>query len=293
MFGGKRARGANYSGYVKAKDALNKGQDPDAVWQETGWAMNRNGQLRFEIDDDEFNYYGVPDRQYYSLGDVADHPKLFDNYPELKGIRISEQLLEDDHFGFMDFDINDEPYIVINSNMPREEKINTILHEVQHVVQSIEDPNFAGKYAQNSVAYGYHSQPEEVEAELPGKRLKMSQVDRRASKPSFAGGGVVTGDNMEKLFAEGGINTGNAEVDPVSGNEVPPGSMPEEVRDDIDAKLSGGEYVVPADVLRFYGVNFFEKLRKKAKEGLGEMDAEGRIGGDSEEEDEDFPFSEE
>lgn len=98
---------------------------------------------------------------------------------------------------------------------------------------------------------------------------------------------------MEKLFAEGGINTGKAEVDPVSGNEVPPGSMPEEVRDDIDAKLSGGEYVVPADVLRFYGVNFFEKLRKKAKEGLGEMDAEGRIGGDSEEEDEDFPFSEE
>lgn len=109
----------------------------------------------------------------------------------------------------------------------------------------------------------------------------------------FAKGGMVTGDNMEKLFAEGGINTGNAEVDPVSGNEVPPGSMPKEVRDDIDAKLSGGEYVVPADVLRFYGVNFFEKLRKKAKEGLGEMDAEGRIGGDAEEDDEDFPFSEE
>lgn len=112
-------------------------------------------------------------------------------------------------------------------------------------------------------------------------------------KPKFAEGGVVTGENMEKLFAEGGINTGDAEVDPVSGNEVPPGSMPEEVRDDIDAKLSGGEYVVPADVLRFYGVNFFEKLRKKAKEGLSEMDAEGRIGGDSDEEDEDFPFSEE
>lgn len=112
-------------------------------------------------------------------------------------------------------------------------------------------------------------------------------------QPKFAEGGVVTGDNMEKLFAEGGINTGKAEVDPVSGNEVPPGSMPEEVRDDIDAKLSGGEYVVPADVLRFYGVNFFEKLRKKAKEGLGEMDAEGRIGGDSEEEDDELPFSEE
>lgn len=71
------------------------------------------------------------------------------------------------------------------------------------------------------------------------------------------------------------------EVDPVSGNEVPPGSLPEEVRDDIDAKLSEGEYVVPADVLRFYGVKFFEELREKAKVELAEMDSEGRIGGAS------------
>ena len=43
----------------------------------------------------------------------------------------------------------------------------------------------------------------------------------------------------------------DVDVDPVSGNEVPPGSLPEEVRDDIPARLSEGEYVVPADVLRF------------------------------------------
>jgi hypothetical protein len=96
---------------------------------------------------------------------------------------------------------------------------------------------------------------------------------------------------MNKLFAEGGINTGKTTVDPVSGNEVPPGSLPSEVRDDVDAKLSGGEYVVPADVLRYYGVAFFEKLRAKAKAGLGEMDADGRIGGGIAPEEDDFPFS--
>ena len=69
------------------------------------------------------------------------------------------------------------------------------------------------------------------------------------------------------------------EVDPVSGNEVPPGSLPEEVRDDIPARLSEGEYVVPADVLRFYGVKFFEDLRENAKMELARMDREGRIGG--------------
>ena len=61
------------------------------------------------------------------------------------------------------------------------------------------------------------------------------------------------------------FKSSRAEVDPVSGNEVPPGSLPEEVRDDIPAQLSEGEYVVPADVLRFYGMKFFEDLRKEAR----------------------------
>lgn len=117
---------------------------------------------------------------------------------------------------------------------------------------------------------------------------------------SFAEGGQVTNkmeQQMNKLFAEGGINTTEQQVDPVSGNEVPPGSLPSEVRDDVEAKLSGGEYVVPADVLRYYGVAFFEKLRAKAKEGLSQMDSEGRIGGasadgaGSDTSVDDFPFS--
>ena len=69
-------------------------------------------------------------------------------------------------------------------------------------------------------------------------------------------------------------------MDPVSGNEVPPGALPEEVRDDIDARLSEGEYIVPADVVRYFGVKFFEELRDVAKGGLQQMDSEGRIGGD-------------
>lgn len=76
------------------------------------------------------------------------------------------------------------------------------------------------------------------------------------------------------------FKSSRTDVDPVSGNEVPPGSLPEEVRDDIPAMLSEGEYVVPADVLRFYGVKFFEDLRSQAKMGLAEMESNGRIGGE-------------
>lgn len=76
------------------------------------------------------------------------------------------------------------------------------------------------------------------------------------------------------------MNFGIRGVDPISGNEVPTGSLPEEVRDDIPAQLSEGEYVVPADVVRYYGVKFFEDLRIQAKMGFDEMEANGRIGGD-------------
>ena len=68
--------------------------------------------------------------------------------------------------------------------------------------------------------------------------------------------------------------------DPVSGNEIPPGSLAREVRDDIPAQLSDGEYVVPADVVQYFGVKFFEDIRAEAKAGLAEMEATGRIGGE-------------
>lgn len=87
-------------------------------------------------------------------------------------------------------------------------------------------------------------------------------------------------DQMSNLFEEGGIADDGMNVDPVSGNEIPPGSMAQEVRDDVPAQLSEGEYVVPADVLRFYGVKFFEDLRAEAKQGMMQMEADGRIGGE-------------
>ncbi len=90
----------------------------------------------------------------------------------------------------------------------------------------------------------------------------------------FNEGGAVMDEQMEMAFSESG------RVDPVSGNEVPLGSTPKEVRDDIPAQLSEGEYVVPADVVRFFGVKLFEDLRMQAKMGFQQMEANGRIGGE-------------
>ena len=83
---------------------------------------------------------------------------------------------------------------------------------------------------------------------------------------------------MNKLFADGGINQQGGTTDPVSGNEVPPGAMQKEVRDDIPAQLSEGEFVVPADVVRYIGLDRLMKIRDKAKEGLARMEEIGQMG---------------
>jgi hypothetical protein len=74
-------------------------------------------------------------------------------------------------------------------------------------------------------------------------------------------------------------------VDPVSGNDVPPGAMAEEVRDDIDAKLSEGEFVIPADVVRYIGLEKLMMMRDKAKAGLKRMNDIGQMGNAEEVED--------
>tara|TARA_R110002012_G_scaffold38292_2_gene106832 strand:- start:4 stop:2001 length:1998 start_codon:yes stop_codon:yes gene_type:complete len=83
---------------------------------------------------------------------------------------------------------------------------------------------------------------------------------------------------VERGFNEGGLMDEGGTVDPVSGNDVPPGSTQEEVRDDIPAQLSEGEFVVPADVVRYIGLENLMRMRQEAKQGLAEMEAMGQMG---------------
>ena len=120
-----------------------------------------------------------------------------------------------------------------------------------------------------------------VKKTTPDDKMFEFTDKRTGVTANFNQGGKVMNNQMEMAFMkQGGIKDDGMKRDPVSGNEIPPGSMAKEVRDDIPAMLSEGEYVVPADVLRFYGVNFFEDLRNKAKSGLQGMEQNGRIGGE-------------
>jgi hypothetical protein len=115
---------------------------------------------------------------------------------------------------------------------------------------------------------------------LKGVNLRSGQF-AEGGLVGYAEGGTVEDEQMNRLMEEGGMTDAGVAQEPVTGNEVPPGALPSEVRDDVPVQLSEGEYVVPADVLRFFGMRFFEDLRNQAKQGLAEMQSSGRIGGAS------------
>ena len=85
-----------------------------------------------------------------------------------------------------------------------------------------------------------------------------------------------------EMFNEGGLKDEGGTVDPVSGNDVPIGSTKKEVRDDIPAMLSEGEFVFPADVTRFIGLEKLMQQRQDAKMGLKQMEAMGQMGNSDE-----------
>jgi Arc/MetJ-type ribon-helix-helix transcriptional regulator len=82
----------------------------------------------------------------------------------------------------------------------------------------------------------------------------------------------------KNLFKAGGLKQDGGTIDKASGNDVPPGALQKEVRDDVDAKLSEGEFVFPADVVRYIGLEKLMEIRDMAKKGLQRMNDIGQMG---------------
>ena len=118
--------------------------------------------------------------------------------------------------------------------------------------------------------------------------IRRSDAGGANAPVNYARGGNV--EQMKKLFAEGGMMDDSGEQ--VNGVEVPPGSLREEVADDIPAQLSEGEFVVPADVVRYIGLEKLMAIRDKAKQGLKRMEEMGQMGNAEEVSNPDQTFSE-
>ena len=86
---------------------------------------------------------------------------------------------------------------------------------------------------------------------------------------------MVFPEYMDKIKKVGAVDF-NKGGTPMK-NDPPVGSTPSEVADDIPAMISEGEFVIPADVVRYVGLDKIRAMMQEAKHGLACMEDEGLI----------------
>ena len=252
------------------------------------------------LKDVEFYIEGKAPKKTTNVMEIGKGKRQKTPFATMKG--KWQDVSDEDAFEMAKKAIDDPSYIQVGFNPERHsffyDKATMLpVFEATNIIQV--GPLVLAKVpgvANSALAAKTLSKPERIKriGQLRGLRVDTSGKGEFPGRPkTYKEGGVVPMQEQMKFafMNEGGVLADDGvERDPVSGNEVPAGSMAEEVRDDVPAMLSEGEYVVPADVVRYHGIDKFEELRDEAKRGLARMEADGRIGGQPVEEQEEFPF---
>lgn len=133
-------------------------QTPRGLWERTGIYKDADGKLKYEIDDSQSTFdtdafintdagraERNPDYEPFSsrttrgLPSVLDHPELFEAYPQLRNfqVRVEPNMPAGTRGAYNErsgtVDIN--PNIINDPEQVR----STVMHELQHGVQGIED----------------------------------------------------------------------------------------------------------------------------------------------------------
>lgn len=124
--------------YNKAQQMQKNGTDNETIRQNTGWFQDKNGDWKFEFSDKDMTLKNVKLNKNgkYKLQDILKHDTLFTAYPQLKELEIQ----------FKDLDKANGNYNQKNNNISINNKLignnakisGTIIHEIQHAIQSIE-----------------------------------------------------------------------------------------------------------------------------------------------------------
>jgi hypothetical protein len=204
---------------------------------------------------------------------VADYrPLNFDSLLARKALRVTHQGISDEEY-------NPDP----KAGFSLVSAYNDAIGKGEGTNKWKDNPDMypvVRKMLQNSPEnIGAHKYLQIVES---AKDLGLSddEIYMPVSSTEYSKGGSVkkAKKQMQRLFQDGGMLQEGGTVDENSGNEVPVGSLKKEVRDDIPAQLSEGEFVFPADVVRFIGLERLMQMRQAAKNGLAKMDAMGQMG---------------
>ena len=146
-FAGQSAATADTHALATAQQRLKDGEDAETVRKETGWFIGADGKPRFEIDDSQASlkkpYPNKGQRwgdvwksqlpEGSTLGKMLDHPALFAAYPSLASIPVSTKKGTGASYSV------ESRQIDLGEDVPMYDVLSTLLHEIQHGIQTIED----------------------------------------------------------------------------------------------------------------------------------------------------------
>ena len=153
-FAGQRAATADRFALAAAKARLDAGEGAEVVRQDTGWHQGIDGRWRFEISDADarltnlrMDESGVAWRAS-NLGELLDHPALYAAYPGLKSLDVeidvdpAKEVKGAFIFAVPGDDTTFGASEQIRLTAPTAfEALRTLLHELQHKIQT--DERFA------------------------------------------------------------------------------------------------------------------------------------------------------
>lgn len=145
---GTNARTAGIMALQKAQAMQNAGRNAQEIWKETGWLQGRDGRWRFEIPDhlDKIDLSILQDGKMHTVSEIYENPELFQAYPALRDIRVqmddSGTLEARDAAASAGYDFAEGAQKILFN--PKDFRADdkqakmTLVHEIQHVIQSIE-----------------------------------------------------------------------------------------------------------------------------------------------------------
>jgi len=146
-FAGTNAATADTHALTTAQKRIARGDDADTVRKETGWFKGVEGKWKFEINDsdasltmDQLTWGESKDLEQGSstvvqLGRLLDHPALFAAYPVLNNGVVVRLVPGKKNASF---DPGSNTITVGYDQATKQANLSSLLHEIQHGIQSIE-----------------------------------------------------------------------------------------------------------------------------------------------------------
>ena len=215
-FGGKNAKTADVGSLQKAETLEKDGVSAEEIRKAAGWGRGLDNKWKFEIDDSKAKYKEEKIRlgKAVNLNEVLEHKDLFKAYPDLKKVKVKEISSLDARGVYSpNFDC-----IFINENLPTQEKLKSLIHEVQHAIQVRE--GFA--VGESPDSENRNQSAGEIEADDVKSRQSMSKEERlntfpKSMKPNPNADVVFwdngKGTNKTKFSLKGNSDNENSNID--------------------------------------------------------------------------------